>query len=305
MKQTLILIAIFVVFLSVVRPASAIRLEYNLKKGSEARYKIDMPGTIKMTNTGSPSITVILHVNGVYIIKGTGITPEGTRLAKLEQVSGTFTQGLGEKGTLKSKTKLPAGKEVDLKISQDGQVVVSPPADESKRANQIEGIFVLGSTSQKLELLSAGLIVPFPLKDVKPGDTWQSEIKEVVPLSDRLRGDAPPQMTTLKVKSKLMAVVPYKGRKCAQITTTYEMPFESRTTASTVRAKKFSGNIIGTINWYYDYTRSRTVSSQGSMQMTMKTSGVESDGVDGVSSADTDLVVTSTSKSSCKTELIR
>jgi hypothetical protein len=103
----------------------------------------------------------------------------------------------------------------------------------------------------------------FPDRDLQPGDTWATESK--VDLGNG-------QSMVMKIASRFVALVDYKGRKCAKITTAFEMPMDPSEMNGRAEdlAVKGQGKVAGQMTTLFDNAAGQEVYADGSVIMLMR-----------------------------------
>jgi hypothetical protein len=250
-------------------PVQAITLRYSLKKGATVQYTVRMAAVSRASGMGSTKSESTIEMTTVYRLKVNDVGTAGDMLASLEQITGTVK--ITENDETKQ-TSLPKGKPLQLRITPLGAIRVIGPEDWRAEADKTEASFGVGSSTPTLDLLSAASIVPLPEGDVKPGESWENDFTETLPMPPLPGADESKRVGQVKVKSQLLELVEHKGRKCARIKTNYEMPFEAQGTPGRSVTINISGKMTGSIDWFYDYSKSCTVSCVSSLQLLLKTS---------------------------------
>jgi hypothetical protein len=248
-------------------PAKAVTLRYTLKKGAVVQYTVRLAAASRTSGMGDSKSESTMEMTSVYRLKVLEVAPNGDMLADLVPVSGTVKVVEGEET---KKTSLPKAKPLHLKVTPLGAISVVGPEDWEAEAEKADVSFGVGSTTPRLDLLSAASIVPLPEGDVKVGDSWETEFEEALPLPALPGSDGSRRLGQVKVKSQLLEISDYKGRKCARIRTTYGMPIEIQSSPAPSVTLSVSGAMTGSMEWLYDYDRSCTISCQSTLQMLMK-----------------------------------
>lgn len=267
MKKSLLLGTLCALLLGVLAPAHAITLRYALKKGAAVQYTVRLAAASRASGMGGAKQESTMELATVYRLKVVEVTASGDMLADLEAISGSVKISEGEES--KKKT-LPKAKPLHVKLTPLGLISIVGPEDKTTQLDS-DASFGAGSTTPILDLLSAGSIVPLAERDVKPGDTWESEFTEALPMPPLMGEEEGKRVGLVKVKSKLIELVDYKGRKCAHIRTTFEMPFDAQGTPAPQVTLSVTGKMTGDIDWYYEYDQSRTVTCASTLQLLLKT----------------------------------
>lgn len=269
MKRHIILGLFCLLLIFALAPVEAVTLRYAMKKGATVQYTVRIAAASRATGMGGAKSESRLEMTSTYRLKVTDVTSAGDMMVDLESISGTLKVTEGEKT---NQSALPKAKPLHLKITPLGALSIVGPDDWQGETDKAEASFGVGSSTPTLDLLSAASIMPFPERDLKAGDSWESELTETLPMPPLPGAEGPRPTGTVKVKSQLVDLVVHKGRKCARIKTTYEMPFDAQSSPSPAVTIHVTGKMAGTGDWIYDYERSCTLSTQGTMQLLLKTS---------------------------------
>ncbi len=273
MKKTYLL-STLLCLLTVALPAQAVTLRYSLKKGAELTYRVQAASASRMSGMTEEKLGFQSQIDQTYRLKVLEVSASGDMEIEQELLAGTAKMRMGGE---EHKTPLRKGK-ARFKISPRGKIILPPPQKEAEPAVEegepnLTSLSALGTSGpgREMDFLSAGIVVPFPEKAVNPGETWEEELEmnsSWMSMFGEEASDAP--ASRVKVKSELVELVLYKGKKCAHIRTTYELPFSRESPSEESYKLSVSGKVAGEVEWYFDYENSSTPTAKGNLQTLMK-----------------------------------
>jgi hypothetical protein len=235
-------------------PAMAVQFRYKFKPGSKATYRVMIAaGALAQTPLAPETMKMQFSMDMRTIQKVVGISRSG--VADLEWTNTTGTMKMTAMGrTTANKTPREVSR---LKLTDRGKLLSYKTKTDGEPAAEAPAGFDQADPMRAL----AGL--NFPDRDLRPGDTWATESK--VDLGNG-------QSMVMKIASRFVALVDYKGRKCAKITTAFEMPMDP--TEMNGRAEDLSvkgeGKVAGQMMTLFDNAAGREVYADGSVIMLMR-----------------------------------
>lgn len=235
--------------------ANAVVLRYNLRPGDVARYRESVSTATQMT-LGTPA--------------------QGQQQEMKQTITATY------KETVKS---VSADRITLVRAREAGKISVSngPQGQQQQNLPPVQVIIVMTPlgmvisaneypTNQKspaaanLDIASEAALshLPLPKRDVKPGDSWSSQIK-----LRSFTGSSTPSSVT--ITSRLLAVAPFRGRNCAKIRSSYSVPINSPLSLAAGAGSSSlgsgqavaKGKLSGTIVWHFDYKTGQVISAEG------------------------------------------
>jgi len=260
------------------RPAEAIVLRYELKKGDIARFKemAAAAALVSINIAGQTQTQQARHSQtATYKEEVTDVTSEGVIILVRALESGSMTAEVGgEQG--KVSRPLPEMRTF-IRMTPRGQVLSARTTfapQQGAAAPQAPPGFNIEDLGVNMGTLEAVLShLPFPEKDLQPNDTWSEQI--------RLPGFLGSPATTINLNSRLLALGPYKGRDCAKIRTSFEIPLEidlqeifkqMPLPEGAEVQMEMKGKIAGRVEWQFDYKQGLLVYAEGPMQVAAKAS---------------------------------
>jgi hypothetical protein len=253
----------------------AVVLRYDLKEGDVTRSREMTASAVRssfnvMGQIGARSSQQVQ--SAVYRETVREVTPEGVIVLVRTLESGEIIERAeGQEETSKPLPK----KETVIRMTPRGRILSARTSylegeDDGQQSGKAAAVGLEGMGLDLAALEAVFSYLPLPEEDVQPNDTWNDEV--------RLPGFLGEPTTTITFKSRLIALKRYRGRDCAKIHTTFEMPLDldiSRLLGAPlppgVEAKfTFDGKIAGSIEWQFDYRQSKVVYAEGPVQMTVK-----------------------------------
>jgi hypothetical protein len=230
-------------------PAQAVVLRYTPEVGSTTTYQLVMKGDFSMTMAGI----------GEAASGQINSTMSMTQKALAKQDNGTKVEMRLTGGKITSDV---AGEDTSQQVPPSQAVVV---LDDRGRMVEVVSTDTGGQTGQAglPGLDDWGALAGyggFPEGDVKAGDQWTDEVK--VPASAMM-----PEMN-LQVRSRLVELTTYQGRKAAKISSAFNGPISGDLSQLSQGAPQqvqgtMSGNLQGNFTCYYDYEKSVYLRTEG------------------------------------------
>lgn len=237
--------------------AGAVTLRYQTEKGSVVHQDESFSATLRVTNTADKQQTQVhqLFLRAGYSEIVSKTTEHGvvSSLRTLDKGNISFRPV----GSITLNRHLLSTRQMMVRTSDRGKILsvrhsTRPvPADEG--FNTRYGI---------LEAIVAHL--PFPSRDLKPGDTWNDSI--VLP---DFWGGRPGKVT---LNARLLGVGVYKGRSCAHIRAFFTIPVDMKGTDFVVSLplsehpnadSRVMGILTTTLEYQFDYKNNVLVSVAG------------------------------------------
>jgi hypothetical protein len=241
-------------------PASALQLRYKFKPGSTTTYRVMVASAALAQIPVAPEpVKMQFSLELKTVQKVLSLSRSG--VADLEWTNSAGTMKMTAMGRSNS-SKLP--REVTrLKLTDRGKLLSyrAQPASGGQAPVAAPAGGPIGMEGADPMRALAGL--NFPDRDLKPGDTWAAESKV-----DMGNG----QSVVMKIASKFEALTSYKGRKCARITTAFEMPMDATGMGGEGEgaSMKGEGKVAGQVTTLFDYEAGRELYADGSVVMLVK-----------------------------------
>lgn len=236
-------------------PAMAVQFRYKFKPGSKTTYRVMIAaGALAQTPLTPETMKMQFSMDMQTIQKVVGVSRSG--VADLVWTNTSATMKMTAMGKTSS-NKIPP--EVSrLKLTDRGKLLSykTKPNGEPAATEAPVGF----DQADPMRAL-AGL--NFPDRDLQPGDTWATESK--VDLGNG-------QSMVMKIASRFVALVDYKGRKCAKITTAFEMPMDPGEMNGRAEdmSVKGQGKVAGQMMTLFDNAAGREVYADGAVIMLMR-----------------------------------
>ena len=276
MKRTYLMGLVGMLLLAVVLPAQAVSLRYAFKKGTQFTYKIQNAGLSKTSGLGEdkgPSYAV--RLDQTFRLKVVEVAANGDMELEEEVIGGQLKISAGDAGKQKA---LPKGTR-RFRLTPLGEITAlsaDDPKSDSDAGNSgapfDDKPFGFDADTTQLDFLAAGLFVPLPEKELKVGDSWESDF-EVKASAFALEGVV--DAAQGKAASELLEIVNLNGHQCAKIKTRYEAPFQGE---ATPKGAPFTigiaGRVAGETIWYFDNAKSADRYSQGTMNLAVKMTAI-------------------------------
>lgn len=222
--------------------ARAEKFRYKYQPGQVVQYQASMAGASMMGQTSAQMMKasfrlVMRHTQRVRSVSGGVVTLEIRDLP----VSGTMTSmGRTEKYTREATTSI-------VRLTQRGRFLSRKSSTDAKKG---EG----PSTTDGLDALYG---LNFPDRDLKPGDTWE----------DTLTVGTGAAAQKVRVKSRYVGPVSFRGKACAKFTTTLATNLLPDGEESAEAVPGAQGRMTGTLTTYFDPVRGLEIYSSGSVVM--------------------------------------
>jgi hypothetical protein len=238
--------------------AGAVQLRHQFRPGESHTYKTTMKGRGETQAAAMPEgMRMEMSMEMVTTEKVLSVSEDG-KTGRIEHrvASGSMTMNFGEKAQT---MQVPQERTV---ISMDNRGKVLKVESEEGTPSP-----ALGASAQGMDWAQMAAAMAFPEQDLKPNDTWDFE--------------APVQVaegTSMKVKahSRLLKLLTYKGRPCAEIRTAFEIPLESMMPQAQGEGEtpgmSMEGKVSGEVTWYFDHAKGLVIDESGTVKMLMKMS---------------------------------
>jgi hypothetical protein len=243
------------------REAGAIQLRYRFVRGEVATYRtmVAAAGQNRSTFSETP-MRMQMTADVLSTQRVLNVGADGTAQVESKDVSGTMrSTAFGRTQT----TRAP--KETTIyTVSNRGRVLryreLRPTRPRTPDEDPSRGE---GKSSQS-DPLKALFGLNFPARDLKPGDTWNDENKVET-------GGG--KSVVVKIASRFVELTRFRGRRCAKITSSFEMPSppeESPFPEEPGVSVSQDGKVTGQITTYFDVEEGREIYSDGSIIMLTK-----------------------------------
>ncbi len=229
-------------------PSQAVVLRYRFQPGEVHRYVIQVSGSSQVTSSMMPSTSSKFTSRIQYLLQTLAVNPDGSYTLRLKPESATMTL---EQGENKQSIALPIPV-LRIVLTPRGEIKSIQP--EGQATIQVPGMSGGGIDFRQLVGQVMGSLV-FPVGDVSVGQTWKNAVKISGPLMT--------QPVQLNVVSKLSGITNYKGRTCAVIDSTFEMPLNLQIPQMGFVQR---GSVKGTTRTYFDIQAGKAVAGVGSFQ---------------------------------------
>lgn len=235
--------------------AGAVQLRYKFHAGDAHTYKMTMKGRGETSSSAMPqAMRMEMAIETVTAQKVVSVA-EGGATAQVEQRVKTGKLTFLAGGDWRS-SDLPQQRML-LTMDTRGRVLQA-------QATDAQGKDIMGASMQGVDWSQMAAAMAFPEQDLKVNDTWDAS------------GALKMTGMTMQVqsRSRLLHVLTYKGRPCAQIRTAFQIPLESLMpkTSGQGPAPNMQGKIAGELTWYFDHAKGVVVDETGKIQMRMKMS---------------------------------
>jgi hypothetical protein len=236
---------LLVVLLALPAAARAEKFRYKYRPGQTVQYRANMAGASMMGQNGGQMVkasyrTNMRHTQRVRSVAGGVVTLEIVDVP----VSGTMT-AMGRTERYKQSTTRSL-----VKLTERGRFVSRKTlsGDEEKGSSPTDSLDALYGLN-------------FPERDLKPGDTWEDTFT--------LGQASAPQ--TVKVRSRYVGPVVFRGKPCAKFTTTLATSMtEEAADTGAGEGPVPQGRMKGTLTTYFDPAAGLEVYSSGSIVMVAK-----------------------------------
>jgi len=267
-------------------PVGAVRLRYSGKPGKVYRYKTMVVGAgenkASMMNQPMRMQMTMMLEHTTRVLK---ISPEALELEVASVQGSSNVTSMGQQ----TKTPIPKTRIV-MRITPLGKVLETKTGSPS-------GTGRMGAMGGMMGNSPVNNFLPiFPERDVKPGDTWSEEA--AIPVYKDVK-------LNVRMNSKLLGLMNFRGHKCAKIQMTYEIPMDDlmppeAQTQTPQMTMTMKGKATGRMTYYFDYERGHEVYSEGPILLAMKmnVSAQSSSG------EQQDMETSTVMKMNCKTVLI-
>lgn len=246
--------------------AGAVVLRYNPKPGTVCKYKESVKGAGEFSLPLAPEpLRMQMEQTSLSSVKVLSCSEEAVEI-EYTVLSGSVAMTVAEEQAEKlklPKTSLvyrltPRGKLLETRVVEGGKEPRPHPFVE----------FMSFMPSGDLEALS---FVPFPEADIAPGGKWTDTIR--LPLEEGSE-----QALQATVSSELLGLLTYRGRPCAKIRTSIEVPIpiaewmkEGAAAGEEVPLElEAEAKASMSFTWYFDHEQGMEVASEGTMVMLMK-----------------------------------
>jgi hypothetical protein len=271
MKKILLFWAVLLV--SQLGPAAAdapVKLRFSLPEGTELVFKSQSATASRLRITSDPDNESTSKVNQTLRYRLLEVSPEGEMTWERSIVSGTMSSTSDGKEV---EHKLSKGT-VKFKLTPLGKVTLI--RDPERTGEEDDLLTSVMSPTSELDLALSGLFLPLPEAPVKPGDSWEAE-QMISFLPEGLTATEAATPDRIKIKSRLVEFTRQGDRPCARISTQFSLPISDTIAKSGGPEMEISGKVSADIDWYFDYSRSRTLAVSAVTQFATKFSSKDSD----------------------------
>lgn len=265
-RSTLALLLAFFLLVAAAAPAQAIRLRYKFRKGEVSTYRTLVAAAAQTeTPLASRPMRLQMRVDVISIQRVLSVAPDGTARIESRNLSGTSrVTSMGKTET----TQAPPERTV-YTLTDRGRVLryrelpdpkVRAKADRQAREGPNPSPFEESDPFKALYGLN------FPDRDLKPGESWSTQSEVEV---------GPGRTVVIKIASRFLGLVTFRGRRCAKIETAFEMPTEPQEGVPTppdAEGVSFSqdGRVTGRLTSFFDVAEGREIYTDGSVALVMK-----------------------------------
>jgi hypothetical protein len=264
---------------AVAAPASALQLRYRFRPGATTRYRVMVAaGALSQSPAAPHPMKMQFTLDAHAVQKVLSVSRTGVAEIEFVNTAGTMkttSQGrtstspvarevarmkLTERGKLLSYHTQPSGEEA-ASIATSRAPAGGPRLGADPAASDVVG--GAGAELRQADPLRALAGLNFPDRDLKPGDHWRSESR-----IDLGNG----RTMVMRIASRFLSVIDYKGRKCARISTRFEMPMDTAGLDGDNRALAMNarGKLAGQITTLFDYVAGQELYVDGSVSMLFK-----------------------------------
>jgi hypothetical protein len=256
----------------VAAPAEAIRLRYRFRKGEVATYRTLAAAAAQSdTPLTAEPMRMQMRVDVISRQRVLSVSPTGTAQIESRNLSGTTRMtAMGKTQTTKADPEVTV-----YTLTDRGRVIRYREVPTRRAAGATPDTVidpVLGAAPGSGEgafgdsdPLKALYGLNFPDRDLKPGDVWTAQSPVEV---------ASGRKVVIRISSRFVGMTRYRGRECARIVTSFEMPTEPAEAGGATDADGFSfsqeGRITGQITSYFDVAEGREVYTDGAVAMIMR-----------------------------------
>jgi len=254
-------------------PAEAIRLRYRFRKGEVATYRTLVAAAAQSdTPFSAEPMRMQMRVDVLSRQRVLSVTPGGTAQVESRNLSGsTRITAMGKTQTTKAEpevtifTLTDRGRVIRYREVPTGRARGAPPPEAP--VDPVLGAAPVGEGTGfgDSDPLKALYGLNFPERDLKPGDTWTAQSPVEM---------APGRKVVIRIASRFVGMTRFRGRQCARIVTSFEMPTEPEGGDGAPDAEGFSfsqqGRVTGQLTSFFDVAEGREVYTDGTVVMIMR-----------------------------------